>query len=126
MKSSSLCVPVSSLFDWAQLPRFREVLAQVCPLIKPEGHLILEEINARAYSEHRETPDVMNFFHDRTDDWVSQRDETYDVGRELQPYISKLGMLIDFTGKVLVAPFSPGWARRKFLNVIVTHCQLGG
>ena len=56
MKSSSLCVPVSSLFDWAQLPRFWEVLAWVCPLIKPKGHLILKEINAQAYSEHQETP----------------------------------------------------------------------
>lgn len=125
MKSPSLCVPVSLLFDWAQLPRFREVLARVCALIKPGGHLLLEEIDARAYSEHQETPDVVNFFHDRIDDWVSQKDETYEIGRELQPYISKLGMFIDVTVKVLVVPFSPGWAGRKFLNVIVTYRRLG-
>ena len=74
----------------------------------------------------RRPHDVMNFFHNQINNWVSQKDETYDIGRELQPYILKLGMLINFTGKVLVAPFSPGWACRKFLNIIVTHCQLGG
>ena len=85
-------------------------------MIKPGGHLILEEIDARPYSEHQETPEAVTFFHDRLDDWVSQKGETYDVGSELQPYVSRLRMFIDVTVKVLVVPFSPGWAGRKCLR----------
>jgi hypothetical protein len=107
-----------------QLPHFRDALARICALIKPGGHLILEEIDARAFSEHQETPEAVTFFHDRIDDWVSQKGETYDVGSELQPCVSKLGMFMDVTVKVLIVPFSPDWDGRKCLSVIVTYCHI--
>jgi len=100
---------VHARFVLMHLPHFRDALARVCALVKPGGHLILEEIDARAYSEHRETPEAVEFFYDRLYDWVSSKGETYDVGSELQPYLSKLGMFIDVTVKVLAVPFSPGW-----------------
>ena len=96
------------------------MLARICALIKPGGHLILEEIDARAYSEHQETPGAVTYFYDRLYDWVSSKGETYDVGSELQPYVSKLGMFIDVTVKVLTVPFSPGWDGRKCSGVIFT------
>lgn len=104
-----------------QLPRFRDVLARMCALIKPGGYLILEEIDARTYSEHRETPEAVTFFYDRLADWASQKGETYDVGRELQPCISKMRMFHDVTVKVLTVPFSPDWAGRKCLSVVLAR-----
>jgi len=101
---------VHARFVLMHLPHFRDALARISALIKPGGHLILEEIDARAYSEHQETPEAVKFFHDRLDDWVSQKGSTYDVGSELQPCISKLGIFLDVTVKILVVPFSPGWA----------------
>ncbi|KAF9647948.1 hypothetical protein BDM02DRAFT_2475950 [Thelephora ganbajun] len=81
----------------------------MCALIKPGGYLALEELDARVYSEHQETPEEVKSFYDRIYDWVASKDETYDVGSELQPYVSKLGMFMDVTVKVLVVPLSPGW-----------------
>ena len=95
-------------------------MARICALIKPGGHLILEEIDARTYSDHQETPEAVTYFYDRLYDWVSKKGETYDVGSELQPYVSKLGMFIDVTVKVLAVPFSPGWDGRKCSGVILT------
>ena len=96
-------------------------MARICALIKPGGHLILEELDARAYSEHQEsTPEAVTYFYDRVYDWVASKGETYDVGGELQPYVSRLGMFIDVTVKVLVVPFSPGWDGRKCSGVILT------
>lgn len=106
-----------------QLPHFRDVLARICALIKPGGHLILEEIDARAYSEHQETPEAVEFFHDRLYDRASSKGETNDIGSELQPYVSRLGMFIDVTVKVLIVPFSPGWDGRKCLSPIFTYSQ---
>jgi len=100
---------VHARFVLMHLPRFREVLARVCALIKPGGRLILEEIDARPYSQHQETPKEVECFYDRLYDWVASKGETYDVGSELQPCVSKLGMFMDVTVKVLVVPFSPGW-----------------
>ena len=113
-------VSTFSLLDSIQLPHFRDTLARICTLIKPGGHLILEEIDARTYSDHQETPEAVTYFYDRLYDWVSKKGETYDVGSELQPYVSKLGMFIDVTVKVLAVPFSPGWDGRKYSGLIVT------
>ena len=112
------------IFDWVQLPRFREVLARVCALIKPGGRLILEEIDARPYSQHQETPEEVEHFYDRLYDWVASKGETYDVGSELQPCVSKLGMFMDVTVKVLVVPFSPGWDGRKCMGGAFTCWSL--
>ena len=101
--------------NWiTQLPHYQDALARICALIKPGGHLILDEIDARAYSEHKETPEAVTFFHDRIEDWTSQRGESQNIGNELQPCISKLGIFLDVTVKILVVPFSPGWDGRKW------------
>jgi hypothetical protein len=100
---------VHARFVLMHLPHFRDALTRICALIKPGGHLLLEDIDARAYSEHQETPEAVKFFHDRIEDWASQKHATYTVGSELQPSVSKLGMFLDVTVKVLVVPFSPGW-----------------
>ena len=113
MQSPSTHVRIPSHFSLTQLPHFRDVLARICALIKPGGHLILEEIDARAYCERQETPEAVKFFHDRLEDMTSQRDQTQNVGHQLQPAVSKLGMFLDVTVKVLAVPFSPGWAGRK-------------
>jgi hypothetical protein len=118
-----VCTP--SLFNCLQLPHFRDALARICALIKPGGHLILEEIDARAYSEHKETPEAVEFFYDRIYDWTTSKGETYDLGSELQPCVSKLGMFMDVTVKVLVVPFSPGWDGRECSGVALTCCRLG-
>lgn len=97
------------------------MLARICALIKPGGHLVLEEIDARVYSEHQETPEAVKYFYDNLYDWVNSRDATYDVGSELQPCLSKLGMFIDVTVKVLAVPFSPGWDGRKCSGAILTY-----
>lgn len=89
-------------------------MARVCALIKPGGHLLLEEIDARPYSENEEAPEDVEYFYDRLYDWVTSKNTTYEVGGELQPYISKLGMFMDVTVKVLAVPFSPGWDGRKY------------
>ena len=89
------------------------MLARTCALIKPGGHLILEEIDARAYCERQETPEAVKFFHDKLEDLATQRGQTQNVGYQLQPSVSKLGMFLDVTVKVLAVPFSPGWAGRK-------------
>ena len=110
----------SLTLDLMQLPHFRDVLARICALIKPGGHLVLEEIDAQVYSEREETPEAVTYFYERMYDWVSSKGETYDVGSELQPYVSKLGLFIDVTVKILVVPFSPGWDGRKCLGVTFT------
>lgn len=102
-----------SRFGLAQLPHFRDVLARMCALIKPGGHLVLEEIDARTYCERQETPEAVKFFHDRLENLGSQRGQTQNVGHLLQPSVSKLGMFLDVTVKVLAVPFSPGWTGRK-------------
>jgi hypothetical protein len=99
-------------------------LARVCALIKPGGRLLLEEIDARPYSEHQETPEEVEYFYDRLYDWVISKGETYDVGSELQPCVSKLGMFMDVTVKVLAVPFSPGWDGRKCMGVTFTCWSL--
>lgn len=96
-----------------QLPHFQDALARICALIKPGGHLVVEEIDARAYSEHPETPEAVTYFYDRLGDWIRSRGETYEVGSQLQPSVSKLGMFVDVTVRVLAVPFSPGWEGRK-------------
>lgn len=100
---------VHARFVLMHLPHFRDTLARISALIKPGGHLILEEIDARTYSEHQETPEAVEFFYNRLYDWVASKGETYDVGSQLQPCVSNLGMFMDVTTKVLVVPFSPGW-----------------
>ena len=110
------CGPTPSLLDPLQLPHFRDALARVCALIKPSGHLIVEEIDARVYSELQETPEAVTYFYDRLDDWIRSKGENYEVGSQLQPSVSKLGMFIDVTVKVLAVPFSPGWEGRKCLD----------
>ena len=112
----SVCGSTSSPLNLAQLPHFRDTLARICALIKPGGHLIVEEIDARLYSEHRETPEAVTYFYDRLDDLVRLKGENYDVGSQLQPCVSKLGTFIDVTVKVLAVPFSPGWEGRKYLD----------
>ena len=104
---------VPSRFGWTQLPHYQDALARICALIKPGGHLLLEEIDARAYCERQETPEAVKFFHDKLEDLASQRGQTQNVGHQLQPAVSKLGMFLDVTVKVLAVPFSPGWAGRK-------------
>jgi len=100
---------VHTRFVLMHLPHYRDTLSRICALVKPGGRLLLEEIDARTYSEYRETPEEVTFFYDRLYDWVSAKGVTYDVGSELQPFLSKLGMFIDVTVKVLAVPFSPGW-----------------
>ena len=97
-------------------------MTRICALIKPGGHLILEEIDARTYSEHQETPEAVEFFYDRLYDWVASKGETYEVGCQLQPFVSRLGMFIDVTVKVLVVPFSPGWDGRKCCSTVSFTC----
>lgn len=119
-----VCTLVSYSLIRVQLPHFRDVLARICALIKPGGHLILEEIDGRAFSEHQQVPEAVESFYDRLYDWVGSKGENYEVGRELQPCLSRLGMFMDVTVKVLTVPFSPGWDGRKCMGVTFTCLRL--
>lgn len=68
--------------------------------------MICEEFETRAYSAHGGTPKAVEFFHDRISEWAASRGESYDVGRELLPYVSGLEMFVDVTVKVSVVPLS--------------------
>jgi len=100
---------VHARFVLMHLPHFRDVLARISALIKPGGHLVLEDLDPRLYSERRETPEAVTYFYDKIADWVAAKGVTYEVGGELQPYLSRLGSFVDVTVKVLAVPFSPGW-----------------
>jgi len=100
---------IHARFVLMHVPHFRDVLARISTLIKPGGHLILEDIDPPLYSENKETPEAVTYFYDRITDWVAAKGVTYVIGGQLQPYLSRLGLFTDVTVKVLTVPFSPGW-----------------
>ena len=82
------------------------MLTQICALLKPGGHLILEEIDARAYAENQETPEAVTFFHDRLDERSASRGEACEIGSQIQPSLSKLRTFIDVTVETLAVSAS--------------------
>ena len=82
------------------------MLTRICALLKPGGHLILEEIDARAYSENQETPEALTFLHDRLDERSASRGEACEIGSQIQPSLSKLRIFIDVTVETLAVSAS--------------------
>ena len=82
------------------------MLTRTCALLKPGGHLILEEIDARAYSENQATPEAVTFLHDRLDERSASRREACEIGSQIQPSLSKLRIFIDVTVETLAVSAS--------------------
>lgn len=90
----------------------------MCSLIKPGGLLICEEFDLEAYSELKRIPQAVRFFQDEMRTWTASRGETYNVGRQLFPCVSGLGMFTGITVKVFALPLSPGWDGRTYSAVV--------